>query len=1065
MKRIFLLITILAIIPVAIISQQNSEPGRHLPKPTAKGVGKIDTRIDNMRYWRRMADSGFVYLAPFESVPPAEFTGSRIENPMVMVTDSPDVPTTTVNSTQSENSVFVNPLNNQALLNSNNSTENPVGSLYGADYLLSIDGGETWGGSIEGAGGYNSGDPAAAIGLSGRQYIGFIDNFSGQSVAYSTDDGSTWTSVVAAFQNGGLLDKNHMWIDNSAISPHEGNIYVAYTDFGSTGYPIEITRSTDDGLSYSTPAIISSAVNAGSHNQGVNIQTGPDGEVYVAWIIYDTWPSDETAIAIAKSTNGGSSFNDATRIISDIRGIRNTETSKDHRVNSFPSMAVDISGGPNDGNIYIVWANVGIPGTNTGPDIDVYMIRSEDGGINWSTPGKVNQDPSGAGKEHYFPWITCDPVTGALSVIFYDDRYVSSTQCEVYVASSNDGGLTWEDFKVSDVAFTPAVIPGLAGGYMGDYLGISAVSSKVYPTWTDNRSGTTMTYVSPFILTYLPFANFTASTTTPCLNQTVTFQETTTNNPISWLWTITPEGYMFTGGTDSTSQNPKVEFTAYGDYSVRLIATNIYGIDTTLKTDFISINIANADFYSDISEVIIDNDVIFTDQSTCGVSSYNWNFGLDASPPTANTQGPHTVTYSSTGFKTVSLTVNDIVTESKTDYIMVLPETYNMSEGSLTTCSGIFYDPQGTSHYIIDLDYTMTIFPADTSKSVRAVFSLFDLEEHASCSYDWLKIYDGTSTSDSLLGTWCGTNSPGTVVAYKSSGALTFQFHSDASVVGAGWVADLNCVNTPQLPPPPPPTYCAANGNSCDEYISQVQMNTIDNSTGCTSGGYANYFNISTKVSPAISYPVIINNGNPYTSDQCGIWVDWNRNGDFTDEGETITVTGTPGNGTYTASITPPSDAAKGNTGMRIRITYTGSVNPCGSTTWGEVEDYTLYVGTAGLWVGGATGAENDWDTADNWDDGLVPSSTTDVTISDGLAYYPEISGLLNCLDMQINDGATVTIQPGATLNISGDLIVGDGSSGALIIDGGTCNLSGQVTANPGSVIELINSGVMNDND
>ena len=156
MKRILFLITILAFIPGAIISQQNPEPGRHLPKPTAKGIGKIDTRIDNMRYWRRMADSGFVYLAPFESVPPAEFTGSKIENPMVMVTDSPDVPTTTVNSTQSENSIFVNPLNNLTLLNSNNSTENPVGSLYGADYLLSIDGGETWGGSIEGAGGYNA---------------------------------------------------------------------------------------------------------------------------------------------------------------------------------------------------------------------------------------------------------------------------------------------------------------------------------------------------------------------------------------------------------------------------------------------------------------------------------------------------------------------------------------------------------------------------------------------------------------------------------------------------------------------------------------------------------------------------------------------------------------------------------------------------------------------------------------------------------------------------------------------------------------------------------------------
>jgi len=1013
-----------------------------------------------------MADSGFVYLAPIEYVPPAEFTGSRIESPMVMVSDSPDVPTTTVNSTQSENSVFVNPLNNQALLNSNNSTQNPVGSLYGADYLLSTDGGVTWGGSVNGAGGSNSGDPAAAIGLGGRQYIGFIDNNDGQSVAYSTDNGSTWTSVVAATQNGNLLDKNHMWIDNSSVSSHEGNIYVAYTDFGVTGSPIEITHSTDDGLSYSTPINISSAVNAGSHNQGVNIQTGPNGEVYVAWIIYDSWPSDETAIALAKSTDGGASFTDATRIISNIRGIRTTETSKNHRVNSFPSMAVDMSGGPNNGYIYIVWANIGVPGTNTGPDIDVYMIRSEDGGINWTAPIKVNQDPSGAGKEHYFPWITCDPVTGDLSVIYYDDRNVSSTQCEVFVASSDDSGITWDDFKVSDVAFTPAAIPGLAGGYMGDYLGISAVGGMVYPTWTDNRTGTTLTYVSPFTLSPLPVALFSANSVLPCLNDTVIFEDVSNNEPDSWTWSITPATFEYVNSTGPLSQNPQVRFNAYDDYTVKLIVFNSYGSDTLIKSNYISVNNANAGFSVNLTTVVINNDVIFTDESSCNITSYAWDFGTDASPATANTQGPHTVSYSSTGLKTVSLTINGDVTETETDYIDVIPEAFNMSDGSLSTCSGIFYDPQGTSDYLSSLDYTMTIYPADTSKSIMAVFTLFDLEFEADCGYDYLSIFDGPSVSDSLLGTWCGTSSPDTVVAYRSSGSLTFQFHSDNYVVAAGWSANLSCVVTPTLPPPPPPSYCEAGANNCDEYISRIQINTIDNSTDCTSGGYADYTTTVTRVSPGISYPITVTNGNTsYSQDQCGIWIDWNDNVDFSDSGDTITVSGSPGTGPYTANIVPPVDATKGLKRMRIRITYTGTVSPCGITTWGEVEDYTVYVGTPGLWVGGTTGAESDWDTADNWDDGLVPSSTTDVTISDGLAYYPEVSGLLNCLDMQINDGATVTIQPGATLNVSGDLIVGEGSSGAIIIDGGTCNLSGQVTANPGSVIELINSGVMNDND
>ena len=132
------------------------------------------------------------------------------------------------------------------------------------------------------------------------------------------------------------------------------------------------------------------------------------------------------------------------------------------------------------------------------------MIKSSDEGSTWSDPIRVNQDEQGQGHEHYFPWITCDPETGTLSVIFYDDRNVGGNKCEVFCANSFDGGETWEDFRVSDVDFTPAPIPGLAGGYMGDYLGISARGGQVYPVWTDNRSGVTMTYCSPYETNSLP---------------------------------------------------------------------------------------------------------------------------------------------------------------------------------------------------------------------------------------------------------------------------------------------------------------------------------------------------------------------------------------------------------------------------------------------------------------------------------------------------------------------------------------------------------------------------------
>ncbi|MCF8387724.1 MAG: glycoside hydrolase, partial [Bacteroidales bacterium] len=505
MKKIYFLIGF-AVVALVLINLNWAGSSEEL-RLKEKRNELVTSWIDNNGYWIKMAEQGLAELNPEMTPAPAIYTGSRILANSVRTMDSPDVPVTNENSTQSENSVFVDPRQPDTLLNSNNSTSLPGGSitLYGANDFFSFDAAETWGGEIAGAGGPNSGDPSTAISLSGRWYVGYISSGGGQGVSYSDDQGESWTSKLVASAGGGLLDKNHMWIDNSSSSPYEGSLYNAWTPFNAIyDSEIALSYSHDEGESWSAPINVSAAVNAGSHNQGVNLSTGPNGEVYAVWAIYDSWPMDENAIGFARSFDGGETWEDATRIIEDIRGIRNTTTSKNMRVNSFPVAAVDISNGPNSGNIYVVWTNIGIPGVNSGSDKDVYVIKSSDQGETWSEPIRVNQDPAGLGKEHYFPWITCDPANGALSVIFYDDRNVNSTQCEVFCANSYDAGETWEDFKVSDVAFTPSPISGLASGYFGDYLGISANDGWVYPVWTDNRSGTAMSYTSPYQTNPLP---------------------------------------------------------------------------------------------------------------------------------------------------------------------------------------------------------------------------------------------------------------------------------------------------------------------------------------------------------------------------------------------------------------------------------------------------------------------------------------------------------------------------------------------------------------------------------
>jgi len=528
----FVAVLMAAFFTGTVFAQKQNFPS----KPKDGKTEMVDTRIDNMGYWQKMAEKGLVPVAQPIPVAPAVYTGSLIESPSIkgMKEDSPDVPVTyATNVTESENSIFIDPTDNEFVLNSNNSTQwsgGSVGSLYGANYFLSDDAGLTWGGSVQGAGGGNSGDPATAISLDGtRMYVNFINSPGGQGVARSTDGGATWQSAQCGTPPGGwnILDKNHMWIDNSPASPYEGNLYVAWTGFGNANNnEIEFVRSTDGGVTWSAHMNISSAVNAGSHCQGVNIQTGPNGEVYAIWTIYDSWPQDEKAIGFAKSTDGGASFAPAVRIIDNIRGIRNSGVSKSMRVNSFPSMAVDISNGSNSGNIYVTWTNIGVPGVNSGSDADVYMLRSTDGGASWDNAIKINTDASGQGKKHYLPWITCDPENGILSAVWYDDRNVSGSQVEVFCGNSFDGGETWEDFKVSDVAFTPSPIPGLADSYMGDYLGISARGSMVYPVWTDNRNGQPMTYTSPYVTNNLPKPT----------DLTLSLDDTSGEVTINWLY-------------------------------------------------------------------------------------------------------------------------------------------------------------------------------------------------------------------------------------------------------------------------------------------------------------------------------------------------------------------------------------------------------------------------------------------------------------------------------------------------------------------------------------------------
>ncbi|MFM7078695.1 MAG: CUB domain-containing protein, partial [Bacteroidota bacterium] len=116
-------------------------------------------------------------------------------------------------------------------------------------------------------------------------------------------------------------------------------------------------------------------------------------------------------------------------------------------------------------------------------------------------------------------------------------------------------------------------------------------------------------------------------------------------------------------------------------------------------------------------------------------------------------------------------------------------QTYNISNGTITTCGGTIYDSGGAAgNYGNSQTFTQTICAATAGQCVSLSFTSFNLESN----FDFVDVYNGSNTSAPLIGSFTGTTLPGVVTA--SSGCLTLVFTSDGSVVSTGFAATISCV-------------------------------------------------------------------------------------------------------------------------------------------------------------------------------------------------------------------------------------------------------------------------------
>jgi hypothetical protein len=140
------------------------------------------------------------------------------------------------------------------------------------------------------------------------------------------------------------------------------------------------------------------------------------------------------------------------------------------------------------------------------------------------------------------------------------------------------------------------------------------------------------------------------------------------------------------------------------------------------------------------------------------------------------------------------------------------------------------------------------------------------------------------------------------------------------------------------------PYYCFPNVSSSNQWISLVKIGSINKATS-KGDGYSDYHYMSTDIAKGSTQTINLVSGWATSNTAWKVWIDYNRDGDFTDNGEAV-VDGSFTGYNINASFMVPSTATLGTTRMRVMMVNSGANGPC-SLNDGEVEDYSVNITSA----------------------------------------------------------------------------------------------------------------------
>jgi hypothetical protein len=301
-------------------------------------------------------------------------------------------------------------------------------------------------------------------------YWGHNASRSGLFVRRSLDGGKTWEAnhvpiIEHASEPGIPFEDKPYIVADTTKSRYGGNLYVGWTRWTLTDSEILLSRSTDDGQTWSKPVEIDRHPGLPRDDNGAAEgfagAVGADGTLYAVW-------SQDDDIFLTTSRDGGRTFSRARAIVHTAPIMFAVQTLE--RANGFPQIAVD----PRSRRLYLTWSDY------RNGDLDVFCATSADGGKKWSAPVRVNNDPVHNGADQFFQWLAVDPADGAVNIIFYDRRGDPQNRKQIVVlARSTDGGRSFQNYAWTSEPFE-------AGGvFFGDYSGIAAYDGRVYGVWTE----------------------------------------------------------------------------------------------------------------------------------------------------------------------------------------------------------------------------------------------------------------------------------------------------------------------------------------------------------------------------------------------------------------------------------------------------------------------------------------------------------------------------------------------------------------------------------------------------